>query len=362
LFGGIAFCPEPAPGPPWEGFANASFTLPRCVYLESEGEAFARIAYRAEELWDAARTAVDLDRALALFAPVAADEEEEEGPGCLHTALPERGGGAVEIAGPSPERWAATVTDALACIESGRLEKVVAATTTQLRTVRAIDPAEVVESLLRTYPACSSFAIPRGSRTFVGASPERLVRVLGTRVDTEALAGTLLRRHDETGTALLASEKDRREHELVARAIRHVMTAVCSEVAVADEPIIRTLANVHHLYTPMTGRLRRRRHILELVDVLHPTPAVCGHPRAAAFEWIAKRETLPRGWYAGAVGWFDAAGDGDFAVAIRSGLLELHEAWLFAGAGIVRGSDPARELLETRMKQAPLLHALGAAR
>jgi isochorismate synthase EntC len=100
-------------------------------------------------------------------------------------------------------------------------------------------------------------------------------------------------------------------------------------------------------------------HVLDLVRALHPTPAVCGTPRDAAIRWIASHEPETRGWYAGAVGWFDAAGDGAFSVAIRSGVLTRQEAWLYAGAGIVEGSDPALEYAEARVKQAPMLTALG---
>jgi menaquinone-specific isochorismate synthase len=128
---------------------------------------------------------------------------------------------------------------------------------------------------------------------------------------------------------------------------------------VPEVPIVRSLRNVHHLWTPIVGDLARPAHVLDLVELLHPTPAVCGWPRDAAMAWIASREAVSRGWYAGAVGWFDQVGDGSFAVAIRSGLFEGREAWIYAGAGLVEGSEPEAELAETRVKQTPILAALG---
>jgi menaquinone-specific isochorismate synthase len=114
-----------------------------------------------------------------------------------------------------------------------------------------------------------------------------------------------------------------------------------------------------HLRTPIAARLAKRAHVLDLVAALHPTPSVGGVPTDRAIEWITRNEPDPRGWYAGPVGWFDAEGDGEFAVALRCGLLRGNRAWIYAGAGIVRDSDPAMEYAETNIKQTALLRALG---
>ncbi len=140
---------------------------------------------------------------------------------------------------------------------------------------------------------------------------------------------------------------------------RAALEPLASKLRVPAAPVVRTLRNVHHLWTPISATLARPTHVLDLVRALHPTPAVCGTPREAAIRWIAAHEPATRGWYAGAVGWFDAEGDGAFTVAIRSGVLARREAWLYAGAGIVEGSDAALEYAETRVKQAPMLAALG---
>jgi isochorismate synthase EntC len=158
--------------------------------------------------------------------------------------------------------------------------------------------------------------------------------------------------------ALVASQKDRREHDLVVDAIRAAL-ADCAEVDAPAAPHVRVLRHVVHLHTPFRARLREPRHVLELAARLHPTPAVGGTPRELAIDWIRSREPVARGWYAAPVGWFDLDGNGELAVAIRSGVLAGNRAHLWAGAGIVAGSDPDRELAETEIKLRAMLGALG---
>jgi salicylate biosynthesis isochorismate synthase len=229
---------------------------------------------------------------------------------------------------------------------------------------RDIDVRGALARVRAAYPECSSFAFQRGSAIFLGASPERLVSRRGSAVLADALAGSSARSpgDDERAmAALLASDKDRREHHVVVLAVERALRPFATMMRAPDEPRVRSLRNVHHLWTPIEATLARPVHVLDLVRALHPTPAVCGTPKSAALAWIATHEPAPRGWYAGAVGWFDAEGDGAFSVAIRSGLLDRREAWLYAGAGIVEGSDPDAEYAETRVKHAPLLYALGLA-
>jgi menaquinone-specific isochorismate synthase len=226
----------------------------------------------------------------------------------------------------------------------------------------SLDPAAALANIGALYPECVRFAFQRGDAVFLGASPERLVLKHGLAVEADALAGTAPRRAEgdaRAAAALLESDKDRREHRVVVEAIEAALSPLAKELNVPGAPVVRTLRNVHHLWTPITATLARPRHVLDLVRILHPTPAVCGTPREAAIRWIAAHEPEARGWYAGAVGWFDAEGDGAFSVAIRSGVLARREAWLYAGAGIVEGSDASAEYAETRTKQAPMLAALG---
>ena len=160
--------------------------------------------------------------------------------------------------------------------------------------------------------------------------------------------------------ALLASTKDQGEHAFVVRQVVESLAPLCAKLDHPAEPEIRGLRNVLHLRTAIAGTLSAPHHVLDLAARLHPTPAVGGTPTDAALAWIAAHETDPRGWYAGPVGWFDAAGDGKLAVALRSGILEGTRAHLYAGAGIVRDSDPDAEYAETRLKLAAVLSALEA--
>ena len=141
-------------------------------------------------------------------------------------------------------------------------------------------------------------------------------------------------------------------------AIKSSLASLGADIRHPDEPGVRTLRHVHHLHTPITASLTTRRHVLELAEALHPTPAVGGTPTRAAMQWIAERE-VARGWYSSPVGWFDLDGNGEFAVAIRSGVLAGERAHLYAGAGIVAGSAPDREIAETDTKLRAMLGALG---
>src|SRR5690606_19995733 len=155
--------------------------------------------------------------------------------------------------------------------------------------------------------------------------------------------------------------KDRHEHETVVRAIREALAEVTERLRIPAEPGLRRLRNIQHLATDISGRVVRGVDVLELVQRLHPTPAVCGWPRAAAQHVIAVLESFARGWYAGPVGWMAASGNGEFAVGLRAALVRGGRAWLFAGNGIMGDSDPDAELAEVQLKFRPLADALAGA-
>jgi isochorismate synthase len=160
------------------------------------------------------------------------------------------------------------------------------------------------------------------------------------------------------GEELMNSSKNRHEHAVVVDTIKSALGAVCDKVQAAEAPGLLKLANVQHLYTPITGQLQANHSILELVEQLHPTPAVGGLPNKSALEAIREREQLDRGWYAAPVGWLDAKGDGEFVVALRSALLRGNKAVLFVGCGIMGDSDPATEYQESCLKAKVMLSAL----
>jgi isochorismate synthase len=204
----------------------------------------------------------------------------------------------------------------------------------------------------------------RGTRFFVGATPERLVQAQDGNIYTMALAGSAPRgatpaEDERIGNALLQSEKNRTEHAIVVGQVEAVLAQHCHHVEVAREPRLLKLKNVQHLETPVKGTLLPQRCILDVIADLHPTPAVGGFPREDALATIRRVEQLDRGWYAGPLGWIGASGHGEFAVALRSGLIEQSEATLFAGCGIVGDSEPRSEYEESRLKLQVMLRSLG---
>lgn len=264
------------------------------------------------------------------------------------------------------DQWETMVRSALAAIESGELHKVVLARSVELTGLTSIDLEWLLHSLVERYPTCAVFAVGFGEKVFLGATPERLARVEGGTVTTVALAGSLPRQpgaasERTAGTRLLTSGKDRHEHALVVAAIRESLTPLCRTLDIPDHPEIVAMPNVYHLATPITGVLHDGLGALDVALRLHPTPAVGGTPREAALAFIRRHEPVSRGWYAGALGWIEASGDGEFVVTLRSALVQGTRARLYAGCGIVAGSDPTAEWDEAEAKLQPMLQALTGA-
>jgi isochorismate synthase len=243
------------------------------------------------------------------------------------------------------------------------LEKVVLARRGSVVAEQAIDVAGLLARLRARFPSAAVFAVRRGGRTFVGASPERLVAVQGKRIRASAVAGTS-RPSDEAGgdglggAALLADPKERREHAMVVEALRSALAPVCQTLDVPGAPELMALSNLHHLYTPLSGTLTQPLTALEAVSLLHPTPAVGGVPVREAMASIREWEPFDRGWFAGPIGWMDDAGNGEFFVALRAALVEGDRAYLYAGCGLVEGSDAAAEWSESALKMGAVLCAL----
>ena len=255
--------------------------------------------------------------------------------------------------------WEATIAEAVREIDAGRLDKVVVAREVLVEANRSIVVPDVLERLRALYPACVVFFVDG----FLGASPELLVERRGDAVRSHPLAGTFPRSGDPHADELLAAElvasaKDQREHRFVIDEIDRVLRPLCRFLDVPPAPTIMQLRNVLHLGTEIAGTLRGAESALELAAALHPTPAVAGTPTADALQWLDAHEGLRRGRYAGPVGWVDAAGDGMFAIGIRSAEVDGRRARLFAGVGIVEGSDPRRELVETQLKLQAILAAV----
>jgi menaquinone-specific isochorismate synthase len=260
----------------------------------------------------------------------------------------------------SPESWCDAVREARDLVRAGALEKVVLAREVVVEGDAPFPVHGLVARLRDSYPAAFRFAIDG----LVGASPELLVARTGQSVRSHPMAGTAPRSADPSTDArlaasLLASSKDRVEHQVTIDFVLDALLPFCSYLDAEAQPSIVAMANVQHLATLVQGRLSSPpASVLALAGALHPTPAVCGSPREDARAAIARLEGFDRGRYAGPVGWVDARGDGAFAVAIRSAELSGARAVLRAGVGVVADSDPDTELAESRSKLAALLGAL----
>lgn len=277
------------------------------------------------------------------------------------------GGSAAErigFDGGEDRRFHGRVEAACRRIAAGELEKVVLARSRVLRLEPPADPVAILAAARDRRRSCFNFWIGGREAAFVGSSPERLVALDGDRFVSGALAGSAPRGRGrsedaELGERLLACPKNRREHELVVAEVRSALASVAVRLEVGERPSLLRLPEAQHLSTAISGRLADRRTVLDLAGLLHPTPAVCGVPREVAFALI-DREEPGRGWFTGLVGWMAADGSGELAVALRCLLIDGADATVWAGAGIVEGSDAEAEFLETEIKMNALFAALRA--
>jgi salicylate biosynthesis isochorismate synthase/menaquinone-specific isochorismate synthase len=366
--GGFAFAPEGGRDPAWSGFEPASLVVPE-VALVRDGRGISGRASAPERSLDECRVRLTLS-ALAAADDTAEDllvrlegrlGELREEPLALLDPAPS---GRYRIASAMPpEHYEAAVARAVEQIRGGDLEKIVLAREVDVHAPREHDPAAIFGVLREAFPACSVFCVGRGEAAFVAASPELLVRREGHRVSTLALAGSMRRSadpavDDHLGEQLMHSEKDREEHAIVIRRIERTLRQHALWVTASPEPALVRVANIQHLATPIRAQLAQPLDAIELLELMHPTPAVGGEPPVRARRLIPALEGLDRGWYAGPVGWADAAGDGEFCVALRCALLRGRVARCYAGVGVVRDSDPAAELAETEVKLQALLPLL----
>ena len=257
-----------------------------------------------------------------------------------------------------------SVSEAIAKIDEGAFEKVVLARAQDLTANEAFHPLRMLNGLRESFPDCFAFSLSNGKgQSFIGASPERLASLSNGVFETEALAGSAPRGATATedaryGFQLLNSQKDRREQRYVFDSICRRLKKMGVEIENNKKVRLKKLRNVQHLNTPVRGRVEEGTHVLDLIGALHPTPAVGGVPREEAIAAIPDLEGFSRSLYAGAIGYVDHKGEGDFLVGIRSALVDGEKARLYAGVGIVDGSSPHKELQETDLKFRALMDSL----
>jgi len=349
VFAGFSFAPGTADAAPWEPFGDGLVTLPRWTYAVEHGRAGLTLAVDL-------RDGVDERLVLCEFEAVFAAIEEASRVGTASGRAPS----VVRTEPLERARWNRAVEALRAAIERRDLSKVVVARRTVLTTTHDIEALEVLGRLDEARSHSTRFLVRAGSASFVGASPEHLFLLRGTKLSTEALAGSIAADAEGGVERLLSSAKDREEHRLVVTHLLERLAPLCTRIDAPDSPQVRRLPTVVHLRTPIDAELDQRRHPMEVLAALHPTPAVGGVPTARAVPWILAHEAAPRGWYSAPLGWIDARGDAEFVVALRCGLVQGGRAWLWAGAGIVAGSEAATEWDETALKLRPMLRALGA--
>ena len=330
--GGFRFDAEAQESPEWRRFADGMMIVPRVCY-----------AWTPDGCWVTENRLLSSNGAGTLFTSV-------------HDADPVVNSGMANL-------WTRSVEGALESVRSGEADKVVIARRAAVDGSEEMDVPGTLERLMDSEARCSVFSFGVGPDTFLGASPEPLVTLADGKLECICHAGSAARggtaeQDRKLGEALLSDPKEQREHYLAASSVEQALRGLCDELSWDSTPRLSKLKNVQHLSTAFHGANDEGRDILEFVEALHPTPAVAGVPTRKALILIQELEEMDRGWYSGPVGWMDHKGRGEFAIAIRSGLITRNQAYLYAGAGIVEGSDVKREYAETELKMLGLRDAL----
>jgi len=256
--------------------------------------------------------------------------------------------------------WNEKVNTALSKIESGEVQKIVLSRQIIIELKNNGNISCIVEKLAERYPGCYIFAYRKNGSIFFGASPEKLAKISNGWIEADALAGSISRSSDpimddDLAEELLSSEKNLEEQQVVVSFIVNSFSKFCDEIIYEENPIIRKLPNIQHLWTPIRAKLKSPKSIFSILEEIHPTPAICGVPWTNALYSIKEMENHNRGLFSGMIGWFNFNNEGEFAVAIRSALMKEKTVYAFAGCGIVRGSDPDNEFEESELKLKPIL-------
>lgn len=352
-FGCFSFDPLKEKTPLWTKFSDSIFYIPRYMLTIIKGQMYLTTNVICT-YHDDQSVAKKIEREIQEILGGAGNEYENFDDNPLYKKI------AIK-----PEEWKAAVTSIAQDLKnSSSLKKVVLARELRLVFNKKIAVEKVLQSLLKEQHDSFIFAFEANGDCFIGATPERLVKKEKDQVFSACLAGSIARGKTEEedfelGNSLLRDKKNMIEHQYVVDMIKDAMDETCSEVIIPERPRLFKLKHIQHLYTPVIGKADQDTSFLTLVERLHPTPALGGLPKNEAMLKIREVEDLDRGLYAGPVGWFDHKGNGDFSVAIRSGLIQNNEVSIFAGCGVVQDSVADSEFEETNIKFKPMLSALG---
>ncbi len=359
LLGGFSFF-DHSVGKYWKEYGAGSFTLPEWLIIKDGNHVILTITLKLKKTDSVSAVKERTHQLLIRLNHICSAETYSIGPDLdqyNHIDVPD---------GHSREhsRWIHVISKAKEQIKNGTFRKIVLARELAIELDHPVRDTHILNRLRHQYPDCYSFLIRQNRESsFIGCTPERLASFNKDYILTEGLAGSTPRGNTASADAkleseLLKSEKDLREHDFVLQAIRKNLNHYAREIQIPDRPVVRKLSNVQHLYTPVRAKIRHGVSKTEVLKNLHPTPAVGGFPKDKAVPFISHYEDFERGWYAAPIGWINANGDGEFAVAIRSGLILNDEVRFFAGCGIVKESDPEKEWEETNLKFIPMLSAL----
>ncbi|MET3575308.1 isochorismate synthase MenF [Bhargavaea ullalensis] len=353
LFGGFSFDPKNRPSSEWSGFSPAFFAVPQFQLIEKNGHTFVSI----NMITEGEAAAADFERLRSIGESLIHEAQVME-------RTPAQKPDVSRLEELAKDDYMDAVGSVTGKIRAGEAEKVVIARSVELLFKDPVTPAAVLENLSSEQQESYLFGLERDGKLFLGATPERLVDLHDGHARTACVAGSIGRGKSAAedrrlGEALLKDAKNRSEHQYVVSMIGDVFREFCSDVKIPAGPRLLKVRDIQHLFTPVEGIPDNGKDILDFVEALHPTPALGGTPREEALPIIRESECMDRGYYGAPIGWMDAAGNGEFAVAIRSALLEEQKARLFAGGGIVADSVPEDEYVETWVKLRPVMRALG---
>ncbi len=359
FLGGFSFFDE-STDPKWQSFGSASFVIPEWHIIRDGQLTLLTLNFNLSDYHSVTDLDQEIKEKFRYICNILKLNKEPEfsSPDTLHHA-PNNITGTQDF-----RRWKASVNKARKLIEEDKFEKIVIAREATTSLNNTPEPTHIINILREQYPNCYSFLIrTAGYKTFLGCTPERLISFKKNYLLTEALAGSIQRGTTASedafmGKELMQSSKNAHEHNYVIRAIEQKLAPFVKRIEKGTKPIIKKLTNVQHLFTPITAWLKEDINPLTILEKLHPTPAVGGYPWSQAKPYIRELEDFDRGWYAGPVGWLNSHNSGEFAVAIRSGLIEENSATFYAGCGIVADSDAETEWKETILKLRPMLSAL----
>lgn len=353
LFGGFSFDPKSDKDSEWNRFPSAYFVVPSFQLISKDGETSISI-----NLMTASENAViefellrqERDRLIH----IAQLNEFEAAAKPTVTSL-------VEI---EKEQYMHAVKDVTKKIKSGEAEKVVIARAVKMNFKEPVSSVAALHYISNEQQESYHFGLQKDGQLFFGATPERLIEISNGQAYSACVAGSSKRgktAEDDRalGEELLADNKNREEHQYVVNMISSVFHEYCTDVSMPREPKLMKIRDIQHLFTPIEANIAKDIDIFSFIEALHPTPALGGVPTNKALQIIQKEEQMDRGYYAAPVGWTDTEGNGEFAVGIRSALLDGDSAYLYAGGGIVADSEVEKEYEETWVKFRPVLRALG---